>query len=62
VSLFTKLKEIINDVVPIHDVAAKNKDAINNQEKEKDFEKYEHLDFHESKTNSNDEPSRHVRW
>ncbi len=61
-SLFTKLKEIINDVVPIHDVAAKNKDAINNQEKEKELEKYEHLDFHEFKTNNNDEPSMHVRW
>jgi hypothetical protein len=56
------LKEIINDVVPIHDVAAKNKDAINNQEKEKELEKYEHLDFHEFKTNNNDEPSMHVRW
>lgn len=30
--------------------------------KKKELEKYEHLDFHESKTNSNDEPSRHVRW
>jgi hypothetical protein len=56
------LKEIVNDVIPIHDVAAKNKDAIDSHEKEKNLEKYEHLDFHESKTNSNDEPSRHVRW
>jgi len=35
VSLFTKLKEIVNDVVPIHDVAAKNKDAIDSQEKKR---------------------------
>jgi len=62
VSLFIKLKEIVNDVEPIHDVVANNKDAIDSQEKEKELEKYEHLDFHESKTNNNDEPSRHVRW
>jgi hypothetical protein len=28
---FIKLKEIVNDVVPIHDVASKNKDAIDSQ-------------------------------
>jgi hypothetical protein len=56
------LKEIVNDVVPIHDVASKNaKDAINSQEKEKELEKYEHLNFHEFETNNDDEPFGCVR-
>ncbi len=50
------MKETINDVV------AKNKDAIDSQEKEKKLEKYEHLDFHESETDNDDEPFKHVKW